>query len=67
MSQSKVSLKSRDISADAIRNVQSVTQVGLNRLQQLAKNQLQERKDTQKALLLGSAKTDQLIICLNNI
>ena len=61
MSQSKVSLKSRDISADAIRNVQSVTQVGLNRLQQLAKNQLQERKDTQKALLLGSAKTDQLI------
>ena len=57
MSQSKVSLKSRDISADAIRNVQSVTQVGLNRLQQLAKNQLQERKDTQKALLLGSAKT----------
>ena len=61
MSQSKVNLKSRDISADAVRNVQSVTQVGLNRLQQLAKNQLQERKDTQKALLLGSAKTDQLI------
>ena len=61
MSQSKVSLKSRDFSADAVRNVQSVTQVGLNRLQQLAKNQLQERKDTQKALLLGSAKTDQLI------
>jgi hypothetical protein len=61
MSQSKVNLKSRDISADAVRNVQSVTQVGLNRLQQLAKNQLQERKETQKALLLGSAKTDQLI------
>ena len=44
MSQSKVSLKSRDFSADAVRNVQSVTQVGLNRLQQLDKNQLQSFK-----------------------
>ena len=61
MSQKQVNLKSKDFSADAVRNVQTVTQVGVNKIQQIAKRQEQERKETQKALLLGSAKTDQLI------
>ena len=61
MSQRQVNLKSRDFAADAVRNVQQVTAGSLAGIKSLAARQEAQRKATEKALLLGSAQTDELI------
>lgn len=61
MSQREVNLKSRDFAADAIKNVENVTVGGLASIKGLAARQEAQRKATEKALLLGSAQTDELI------
>lgn len=62
MSQRQVNLKPDQSFANrAVQNVNIVTQSSLSNLANLAKIQAQQRKETEKALMLGSAKADQLI------
>jgi hypothetical protein len=61
MSQRQVNLKSRDVAADTVRSVEQVTAGGLAGIKSLAARQEAQRKETEKALLLGSAQTDELI------
>ena len=62
MSQRQVNLKpDQSFANKAVQNVNIVTQTSLSNLANLAKTQVQQRKETEKALMLGSAKADQLI------
>jgi hypothetical protein len=62
MSQRQVNLKPDQSFANrAVQTVNIVTQTSLSNLANLAKIQGQQRKETEKALMLGSAKADQLI------
>lgn len=62
MSQRQVNLKPDQSFANrAVQNVNIVTQSSLSNLANLAKIQTQQRKETEKALMLGSAKSNELI------
>lgn len=62
MSQRQVNLKPDQSFANrAVQNVNIVTQTSLSNLANLAKIQNKQREETEKALMLGSAKADQLI------
>jgi len=62
MSQRQVNLKpDQSFTNRAVQNVNIVTQSSLSNLANLAKIQTQQRKETEKALMLGSAKADQLL------
>jgi len=62
MSQRQVNLKpDQNLASQAVQNVNIVTQTSLSNLANLAKIQDQQRKETEKALMLGSAKADQLL------
>ena len=62
MSQRQVNLKpDQSFTNRAVQNVNIVTQSSLSNLANLAKIQTQQRKETEKALMLGSAKSNELI------
>ena len=62
MSQRQVNLKPDQSFANrAVQNVNIATQSSLSNLANLAKIQGQQRKETEKALMLGSAKANELI------
>ena len=62
MSQRQVNLKPDQSFANrAVQNVNIVTQSSLSNLANIAKIQTQQRKETEKALMLGSAKSNELI------
>ena len=62
MSQRQVNLEPDQSFADrAVQNVNIVTQTSLSNLANLAEIQAQKRKETEKALMLGSAKADELL------
>lgn len=62
MSQRQVNLKpDQSFSNRAVQNVNIVTQSSLSNLANIAKIQTQQRKETEKALMLGSAKSNELI------
>ena len=62
MSQRQVNLKPDQSFANrAVQNVNIVTQTSLSNLANLAKIQAKQREETEKALMLGSAKADQLL------
>lgn len=62
MSQRQVNLKpDQSFANKAVQNVNIVTQTSLSNLANLAKIQAKQREETEKALMLGSAKADQLL------
>ena len=62
MSQRQVNLKpDQSFTNRAVQNVNIVTQSSLSNLANIAKIQTQQRKETEKALMLGSAKANELI------
>jgi hypothetical protein len=62
MSQRQVNLKPDQSFANrAVQNVNIVTQTSLSNLANLAKIQNKQREETEKALMLGSAKANELI------
>jgi len=62
MSQRQVNLKSRDFAADAVRNVQQVTQASLGAIQNMQRRAQQNKAASEKAMLIGmnTAETLQL-------
>ena len=62
MSQRQVNLKpDQNLVSQAVQGVNIVTQSSLASIANLAKIQAKQREETEKALMLGSAKADQLI------
>lgn len=53
MSQRQVNLKSRDFSADAVRNVQQATQVGLSSIARFQAEAKKRKAASEKAMLIG--------------
>ncbi len=67
MSQRQVNLKpDQNLVRQAVQGVNIVTQSSLANVANLAKIQAQQRKETEKALMLGSAKADQLLESYSN-
>lgn len=62
MSQRQVNLKSRDVAADAVRNVQQSTQVGLSSIARFQAEAKKRKAASEKAMLIGlnTAETLQL-------
>ena len=60
MSQRQVNLKSTDRAAIAVQNVQGVTQGSLQAVKRIGIEQMKLREKSEKAILLGSAKSEEL-------
>lgn len=60
MSQRQVNLKSTDRTAVAVQNIQGVTQGSLQAIKRVGMEQMKRREQSEKAILLGSAKSEEL-------